>query len=206
MHVKNRIRQLMWEKMGPIKTEKGMAVFYLKQPQAFSLLVAGKDPTGSQNKDGSLLIQTDTNGVTVNFIKTAEFLDKKKSYTENETLQAYKLWDIANKEAAWKTKLASISDGVGFVKVFNLTNNVFPTKLVGSAYWGYTIDETAVRSFYQAVLLGDVVLEIGTTFTESVKVEEVRASIKTILESITLLPPQKITPKKKPAKRTIKKN
>jgi hypothetical protein len=193
-----------------VKTEKGMMVLNNNKVQAFSFLVAGSNPSGKQNDDGSLFIKTDSGGLYVHFVKTKDFLGTKKVTDELEILKAQREWDVANEEKAWKAKLNVDVDGVAFVKIFNLQNNLFPTKTISTVYWSFPAPdpENPNRSLYQTVLLGDVVLMIRTNLDKSVKVEEVRAFFKQILESITLLPSQKQTvpPKKKPLKGKLKRN
>ncbi len=185
-----------------VKTEKGMMILNNNKVQAFSFLVVGNNPKGEQKNDGSLFIQTDNGGLFVHFIKTKEFLGTKNITDELEILKTHREWDVANEEKAWKAKLNVDIDGFTFVKIFNLQNNLFPTKTISSVYWSFPAPnpENPNRSLYQTVSLGDVVLMIRTNFDKSVKIEEVRAFFKQTLESITLLPPQKqqITPKKKP--------
>ena len=192
-----------------VKTEKGMMILNNGKVQPFSFLVAGSNPNGEQNDDGSLFIKTDSGGLYVHFIKTKDFLGTKNLTDELEILKAQRDWDVANEEKGWKTKLNVDVNSNTFIKVFNLQNNLFPTKLISSVYWSFPAPnpENPNRSLYQTVLLSDVVLMIRTNFDKSVKIEEVRAFFKETLESITLLPPQKqpVTPKKKPLKSKIKK-
>lgn len=188
-----------------IKTEKGMAIFYRNQSQDFSFLVDGKNPTGRENNNGSLTIETDNHGVEIEFIKTSLFLGKKKLVESDEILKAHRAWHIETRETKWKVKLNLISDSFTLVNVYSLMDSVLPNRTIPTVYYGYSVEGVPKRAFFQTVLMGDVVLSIGTTFPETVNVDEVRASIKRIIESITLLPPQKIAPKKKVTKK-IKKN
>lgn len=188
-----------------ITTEKGMAIFYRNQPQDFSLLVEGKNPTGRENNNGSLTIETDRNGVEIEFIKTSLFLGKKKLSIDEEILKAHRAWHIATRERDWKTKLNLVSDILTLVTVYSLMDNILPNRKIPTVYYGYGVGDIPNRAFYQTVLLGDVILSVGTTFPESVSVDEVRASINRIFESITLLPPQKSAPKKKTIKGKAKK-
>ncbi len=187
-----------------VKTEKGMMVLNNNKTQPFSFLVPGKDPNGRQNDDGSLVISTDSGAVVVYFVKTATFLDKKKAYTEAETLDAHRDWDIEAQEMAWKSKLISLEKGAGFVKVFNLTNKLFPTKLLPTVNWIYSAPKpgNTDRTLYQTVVLDDTILMLAAVFPTSVPPEEVRAFFTKTLESLTLLP----TPKPKPIKKTVKTN
>ena len=189
-----------------VKTEKGMMVLNNNQVQPFSFLVAGKNPNARQNDDGSLQIATDSGSLIVYFIKTSAFLDKKKSYNEAETLAAHRVWDVAAQENAWQAKLKNLDKGENFVKIFNLTNSLFPTKTISTVYWSYNAPrlDNLNRTLYQTVLIGDLILMLGTVFDQSVKPEEVRTFFTQTLESLTILPAQKQTaaPKKKvsPAK------
>ena len=193
-----------------VKTDKGMMVLNNSKAQAFSFLVPGKSPSGQQNDDGSLVVSTDTGVAVIYFVKTSIFLDKKKSYTEAETLAAHREWDIAAQEKAWKAKLIDLQKGESFVKVANLTNKLFPTKLLPTITWIYTTPKpnNTDRTLYQTVVLGDTVLMLAAVFPTDIKPEEVRTFFKQTLESITLLPTQKPTakPKPKPVKMTVKKN
>lgn len=192
-----------------VKTEKGMMVIHNSKAQPFSFLVPGKDPNGRQNDDGSLLIGTGSGAIFVYFVKTSNFLDKKKIYTEAETLAAHRDSDIATQEKAWKTKLKDLEKGESFVKVFNLTNNLSPTKLAPTVNWIFTVPKpgNTDRTLHQTVLLGDTVLMLGAVFPTSVNPGEVRAFFTKILESITLLLPQKPTaiPIKVQVKRKVRK-
>ncbi len=187
-----------------VKTEKGMAVFNYNQAQAFSFLVAGNNPEGKQNDDGSLLIKTDSGALYVYFAKTSDFLDKKKTYNELETLNAHRDQDILTQEKALQVKFDVDVKSESFIKVFNLTNNVFPTKLINTVYWSYKTpnSDNPGRALYQTVLIGDLILMLGTVFDQSVKTAEVQDFFKQTLESITLLPPQKqeVKPKRKRSK------
>jgi hypothetical protein len=183
-----------------VKTEKGMMVLNNNKAQPFSFLVAGNNPQGEQNNDGSLSIRTDSNGVTVHFIKTADFLETKKTYSVDETLKAHKAWDIATQENAGKEKLPILAEGFDFISIFDLTNNLFPNKTINSYYWSYTVAESQNRVFYQTVLLGDLVLMLGTGFDESVKTEDIRLVFREIFKTITLLPQQKAVAKPKKIK------
>ena len=184
-----------------IPTEKGMAIFYRNQPQDFSLLVEGKNPTGSENNPQNLSIQTDSISVEIEFIKTSLFLGKKKLTEADEILKAQRAWHIATRETKWNVKLNLISDNFTLVTVYNLTDSILPNRTIPTVYYGYSVGGVPNQAFFQTVLMGDIVLSVGTTFPESVNVDEVRASIKKIIESITLLPPQKIAPKKKVTKK-----
>lgn len=179
-----------------IKTEKGMAIFYRNQSQDFSFLVDGKNPTGRENNNGSLTIETDNHGVEIEFIKTSLFLGKRKLVESDEILKAHRAWHIETREKNWKVKLNLISDSFTLVTVYSLMDNILPNRTIPTVYYGYSVEGVPNRAFYQTVLMGNVVLSIGTTFPGSVNVEDVRASIKRIIESITLLPPQKVTPTK----------
>lgn len=193
-----------------VKTEKGMMVLNNNKVQPFSFLVAGNNPNGKQNDDGSLFIQTDSGGLYVHFIKTKDFLGTKKLTDELEILKAHRDWDVANEEKAWKAKLNLEVNSANFIKVFNLQNNLFPTKMISTVYWAFPAPnpENPNRSLYQTVLLGDTVLMIRTGFDKSVNIEEVRDFFKKTLESISLLPPQKqlVASKKKVANSKPKKN
>ena len=189
-----------------VKTEKGMMVLNNSKAQAFSFLVPGKNPSGQQDDDGSLVISTDTGVAVIYFVKTSTFLGKKKTYTEAETLAAHRDWDIAAQEKAWKAKLIDLQKGESFVEVFNLTNKIFPTKLLPTINWIYTTPKpgNTDRTLYQTVVLGDTILMLAAVFPTDIKPEEVRIFFKQTLESLTLLPPQSTTIKKvvkKPLKR-----
>lgn len=193
-----------------IKTDKGMAIFYRNQSQDFSILVDGRNPIGRENNGGSLTIETDNHGVEIEFIKTSLFLGKKKLTEADEILKAQRAWHIETRENNWRVKLNLISDSFTLVTVHSLMDNILPNRTIPTVYYGYSVEGVPNRAFYQTVLMGDVVLSIGTTFPESVNVDEVKASIKKIIESITLLPPQKVTPIKpkvapKKSKKTVKK-
>ncbi len=189
-----------------IKTEKGMAIFYRNQPQAFSLLVEGKNPTGSENNPQNLSIETDSNAVEIEFIKTSLFLGKKKLSETDEILKAHRAWHIATREKKWNVKLNLISDSFTLVTVYSLMDRILPNRTIPTVYYGYSVEGVPKRAFFQTVLIGNIVLSVGTTFPASVNVDDVEASIKKIIESITLLPPQKIAPKKKVVKKSKKKS
>lgn len=191
-----------------VKTDKGMMVLNNSKAQAFSFLVPGKNPSGQQNADGSLMISTDTGVAVIYFVKTSTFLDKKKTYTEAETLAAHRDQDIASQETAWKAKLVALEKGETFVKVANLTNKLFPTKLLPTISWIYTAPKpnNTDRTLYQTVVLGDTILMLAAVFPTDIKPEEVRTFFTQTLESLTLLPPQKVTAKSKPSKRPLKKD
>lgn len=180
-----------------IKTEKGMAIFYRNQPQAFSLLIEGKDPTVKENNPKNLTIRTDNIRVEIEFIKTAEFLGQLKLYDDGEVLKAQRYWHIASRERDWKVKLNLFSNAESLIGVNSLVDGFLPNRILTTVCYGYSVEGVPKRAFFQTVLIGDVVLSVGTLFPESVKIAEAEASIKKILESITLLPPQKIVPKKK---------
>ena len=188
-----------------VKTEKGMMVLNNNKVQPFSFLVPGSDPNGKQDVDGSLVISTNLGVAVVYFVKTNDFLDKKKTYTEAEKLAAHRDWDIARQEKAWKAKLKDLEKGESFVKVFNLTNNLFPTKLVPTVNWLYTEPKpgNTDRTLYQTVLIGDVVIMLGAVFPTTIKTEEVRTFFNQTLESISILPPQIIV-KTKAVRKSIK--
>ena len=188
-----------------IKTAKGMMVLNNSKVQPFSFLVPGDNATGSQNDDGSLIVKTDTGVAYVYFVKTSAFLDNKKAYTEAETLAAHRDWDIAAQEKAWKAKLNGLEKGESFIKVYDLTNKLFPTNLIPTVNWLYTAPKpgNTDRTIYQTVLLGDTLLMLGAVFPANTKPEQVRTFFKQTLESITLLPPQTIV-KTKAVRKTIK--
>lgn len=187
-----------------VKTEKGMMVINNNQAQPFAFLVAGKNPEGKQNNDGSLLIQTDSGGLIIYFIKTTDFLEAKKKYNESEILTAHRDWDISAQEKGWKTKLNLDEKGADSVKIFNHKSSIETLQNISSIYWSYPAPnpESPNRSFIQTVVIGDLVLMIETVFDKTVKLVEVHKFIKETLESITLLPPQK--PKTLPKKKISK--
>ena len=196
-----------------IKTEKGMMLLYRNEPQAFSFLVPQGNQDSVQNDDGSLLIATDSDALSeallVFFIKKSDFLDKKKMYDDSEILSVHRDLTVKKLEQVFKTKVNLDIDSKGFVKVYNLTNNLFPTKLLPTSYWSYVAPtpKNTDRTLFQTVVIGDLVLVLGTAFNETTGLEKVRDFFKQTLESITLLPLQKqtVTPKKKPLKSKIKK-
>ena len=151
-----------------VKTEKGMMILNNSKVQPFSFLVAGQNPNGKQNDDGSLFIKTDSGALFVHFVKTKDVPVTEKIIDELRILKAHRDWDVANEEKAWKAKLNVDVDSVTFIKVFNLQNNLFPAKMISSVYWGFSAPnpENPSRSLYQTVLLGDVVLMIQTGFTK----------------------------------------
>jgi hypothetical protein len=185
-----------------VKTAKGMMVMNNNRAQSFAFLVAGSNPEGKQNQDGSLLIQTDTGAVIVYFVKTSTFLDPKKITKPNEILYAHREQDIANQETLSKTKLNVDVQGFAMVKVFKMTDGIQKNQNIPSYYWSYTSSNSTNRAYYQTVLMGDQVLMLGTVFDSSVKTEEVRDFFTRTLESLTLLPPQKAkaAPKKTSSK------
>ncbi len=187
-----------------VKTEKGMMVLNNNKVQPYSFLVPGGDPQGKQNSDGSLVIATESGVITVYFGNRSVFLDKKKTYTEAETLIAHRDQDISTQEKAWKAKLQDLEKGESFVRIFGLTNNLFPNRLLSTATWIYTAptSDNTDRTIYQTVLIGDQILMLGAVFEQTTKSEEVRSFLTKSLESITLLPPQK--PAASPAKKLVK--
>jgi|GEM_PF-6377540 len=178
-----------------VKSEKGMMVLNNNKVQPFSFLVSGKNPTGRQNDDGSLLVGTDSGVIVVYFVRSVDFLAKKKTDTAVETLIVHRDHDISTQEKAWKAKLNDLEKGESFVKMHDLSNKLFPTKLAPTLYWLYTAPkpDNTDRTLYQTVLLGDQVLMLGAVFEKITKADEVRSFLTQTLESITLLPIQKQT-------------
>ena len=197
-----------------VKTEDGMIVVNNNKSQRFSFLVAGANPQSEQSEDGSLLIITDSpvlaEALLIFCAKKSDFLDKKKSYNDGEILTVYRNLNAAKLEAIYKTKVEFDVDIKSFVKVSNLTNNIFPTKLLPTFYWSYIAPtpQNTDRTLFQTVVIGNQVLVIGNSFPASIKLEQVKAFFKQTFESIALLPAKQatITPKKKITNKKAKKN
>lgn len=196
-----------------VKSAKGLMVFYRNPPQAFAFLVSQGNLNG-EPEGNNVQIMTDSGALSeplvVYFFKKADFLDKKKMYDDVEVLSAYRERNIATLEKVFKAKVNLDVDSKGFVKVYNLTDNIFPTKLLPTFYWSYVAPtpKNTDRTIFQAVVVGDLVLVLATVFNESIKLERVREFFTQTLESLTLLPPQntETAPKKKPLKSKRKKN
>lgn len=191
-----------------IKTNKGMAVFSRVPPQPFSFLVAGKNPQSSQNSDGGFRISTDEDGLYFYFVKTSDFLDAKRQYKTSEILTIQRQNDIAAQEKSLKKELHVNTTGEGKVTVDDLRKGLNEKAELETVYWSYQLPVGENRVLYQSVVLGDLVLMIGTAFDSSVKVEDIRSIFTRTLESITLLPPPqpKITPKKQTTQGKYKRN
>jgi len=185
-----------------VKTEKGMMVLNNNKAQPFAFLVAGNNPEGKQNQDGSLFVQTDRQGLNVYFIKTADFLDGRPTKSESETLYNHREWDVAAQEKAWGKKL-EVKMGLDMVKIHDLRLGNLPTKIIPTFNWTFPNPQNAnISGYYQTVVMGDLVVMLGTSFDSSVNIEEVKKSFTETFESFSLLPPQKakVTPKKKTSK------
>ncbi len=190
-----------------VKTAKGLLVLNNNAAQPFTLLVPGGNPTASQNNDGSLQISTDFNGLVVYFVKTKEFLGTKKITDESEILKAHRDWDIAAQETLWKAKLNVAAGELSLLTIYNPPNNPIPGKNIATLYWSYPSPNATNtnQTYFQTVLVGDLVLMIGTGFDDTVKVEQIRDIFKTVFETLTLLPVQKNIPAKKVIKPKKKK-
>lgn len=197
-----------------VETEDGMIVVNNNKSQRFSFLVAGANPRGEQSDDGSLLVMTDSpvlaESLFIFCVKKSDFLDTKKTFNEVETLSAYRDLNVAKLDQIFKEKVNVDVDVKSFVTVSDLTNNMFPTKLLPTFYWSYVAPtpQNTARTLFQAVVIGDRVFVIGNAFPESIKLEQVKAFFKQTFESIALLPAkqQPINPKKKVTKSKARKN
>ncbi len=195
-----------------VKTEKGLMVLNRNPTQSFSFLVAGNNPKDEQNADGSLSVATDNGGFELYFVKTNDLLGTKKLTNETEILEAHRDWDIANQENAWTKKLnvatkLEVEKFVNFVTIKNLQNQLFSNKTISTFYWSYAPPNSSSKFFNQTVLMGDVIVMFSAGYEKGFNVEIIKSFFKETLQSITLLPPQKqaVTPKKKPAKKKVKK-
>ncbi len=196
-----------------VKTEKGLMVLNNNKAQSFSFLVAGNNPKGEQNADGSLSVATDKGGFELYFVKTKDFLGTKKLTDEVGILQAHQDWDIAKEENAWTKKLnvatkLEVEKFANFVTIKNLQNQLFPSKTISTLYWSYSMPNSSNRYFNQTVVIGDLVIMFVAGYEKSVNVEIIKSFFKETLQSLTLLPPQKevVTPPKKPVEKKVKKN
>lgn len=188
-----------------VETEDGMIVVNNNKSQRFSFLVAGANPAGEQSDDGSVSIITDSpvlaEALLVFCVKKSDFLNNKKTFNEVETLAAYRDLNVAKLERIFKAKVDVDVDVKSFASVSDLTNNMFPTKLIPTFYWSYIAPtpQNTARTLFQTVVIGDRVLVVGNSFPESIKLEQVKAFFKQTFESIALLPAkqQTVTPKKK---------
>ena len=197
-----------------IKTAKGMMILNNSKVQPFSFLVAGKNPKGELSDDGSLLVATDSpalaEAVLIFCVPKSDFPDNVKISDELEMLSVYRKLNVLKLEQIYQAKVNVDVESKGFVKIMNLTNKLFPTKLIPTFYWSYVAPtpENTLRSLFQTVVIGDRVLVIATVFPESIKLEQVKLFFKETFESIALLPPQKqaVTPTKKSVKKKAKKN
>lgn len=197
-----------------VATEDGMVVVNNNKSQRFSFLVAGANPRGQQGDNGSIQIMTDspvlTEALLFFCVKKSDFLDNKKTYNDVETLTAFRELNGANLEKIFKAKVDIDVDVKSFVTVSDLTNNMFPTKLLSTFFWSYVAPtpQNTDRSLFQAVVIGDQVFVIVSAFPESIKPEQVKAIFKKTLESIAFLPakPQPVTPKRKVTGRKTRKS
>jgi hypothetical protein len=197
-----------------VKTEDGMIVVNNNKSQRFSFLVAGKNPNGEASDDGSLLVVTDSptlaEAMLIFCVKKSDFPEPKKLTDELVMLSVYRQLNVLKLEQIYQAKVNIDFEGKSFVKIMNLTNNLFPTKMIPTFYWSYVapMPRNTDRSLFQTVVIDDRILVISTVFPESTKLEQVTTFFKQTLESIALLPPQKqaVTPTKKPVKKKAKKN
>jgi hypothetical protein len=147
--------------------------------------------------------------VFVYFVSGRDFVDQAKPRTDAEKLIIHREKDISMQEQAWKAKLKDLKKTESFVKFHDLANKNFPTKVAPTVSWLYTAPkpDNTDRTLYQTVLIGDTVVMLGTVFEKTIEPGEVRSFFSRILESVTLLPPQKqaTPPIQKPGKRTAAK-
>ncbi len=197
-----------------VKTPDGMIIVNNNKSQRFSFLVAGKNPKGELSDDGSLLVVTDepalAEALLIFCVSKSDFPDNVKISDELEMLSVYRQFNVLKLEQIYQAKVNVDVESKGFVNISNLTNKLFPTKLIPTFYWSYVAPtpENTLRSLFQTVVIGDRVLVIATVFPESIKLEQVKLFFKETFESIALLPPQKqaVTPTKKSLKKKAKKN
>lgn len=173
-----------------VKSAEGLILVRNDKVQRFSFFVPGKNPVDKQMDDGSIQIVTDGGGLAAYFVKTSKFLDTKKTINRLKILDAHRGFDIAAEEKILQTKLQTAS-GAEFVQINDLTNTVFPKKVVPSLYWSYSPPGSDGVVLYQTMLLGDTVLMLRTVFPKTIKIEEVRGFFKKVLESVALLPVRK---------------
>lgn len=185
-----------------VQSADGVILIRNDKIQRFSLFVAGKNSSVRQTADGSISIDTDEGGLYAYFVKTTEFLDAKNPIDRAKILEAHRDRNLETEEKAQQTELDA-TKGADFIAVKDVTNPLFPEKVVPSLYWHFSPPGSDAAVLYQTVLLGDTVLMLRTVFPKTVKTEEVRAYFKKVLESVALLPPAKKTPVA-PKKRTAK--
>lgn len=171
-----------------VKSADGVILVRNDKVQRFSFFVSGKNSSDQQNEDGSIRILTGEGGLDVYFFKTAGFLGKNQTLDPAKILEAHRDRDIAAEEKNWQAKL-NAKKGYDFVEINDVTNTVFPKKVVSSLFWSYSPPANDGVVLYQTILLGDTILMLRTVFPKTVKIEEVRAFLKKVLESVALLPP-----------------
>jgi hypothetical protein len=122
-------------------------------------------------------------------------------------LKLHHQWQISRRETAWKTKL-DVTEGETLIHVFDLQLNQLPKKLISTLYWSYPLPENINQAseYYQTLLMGDVVINFHVVFPSTVKTERVKESLKEILDTFTLMPPQRGTVKPKAKPKTSKKS
>jgi hypothetical protein len=197
-----------------VKTEDGMIVVNNNKSQRFSFLVAGANPKGEQSDDGSVMVITDSpdlaEAMLIFCVKKSDFPQNSKIADEVEMLTTYRRLNVAKLEQIYQAKVNVDVDMKSFVTVSNLTNKLFPTKLIPTFYWSYIAPtpQNTIRSLFQSVVIGDQVLVIATAFPESIKLEQVKKIFKQTFESIALLSDKQptVTPKKKITKNKTKKS
>lgn len=190
-----------------VKSADGLVLVRNDKVQRFSFFVPGKNPSDKQMEDGSIQIATDDGGLYAYFFKTAEFLEGENITDQGKILEAHRDRDLAAEEQAWQAKL-NAAKGFDLVKIKDLPNPTFPGKLISSLSWSYSPPGSDGTVLHQSILLGDTVLMLRTVFPPTVKIEEVRAFFKKVLESVALLPAPKTpaAPKKQPRQPGKRKN
>lgn len=187
-----------------VKSADGLIFVNNNKVQRFSFFVAGKNPTERQNEDGSFLLETEDGGVYAYFVKTSEFLDPKKPVDRANILEAQRDRDVEMEEKTQQTKL-NVTKGADFISIKDVTNPLFPEKVVPSIFWHYSPDGELVV-LYQSVLIGETVLMLRIVFPKTIEVEKPRGFLRNILKSVMLLPSAPTTKKQPIRKNARRKN
>lgn len=188
-----------------VKTDNGIAVFYNNGKNSFAFEIFGKDIKPQTFNPNIMLFLVDGKVVQVNFPTLKAVLGGKLIKDENAILKAHQKWELDfQSEQVFKQKLKIESEDSIFL---NLTKG----ESKETFFWSYQRpasekDSQFVGDAFQATVVGDRVMVIGSPLTPNQDITERRRYFNGTLSTIVFFDKEikPNTPQTAPAKPKVK--
>lgn len=203
-----------------ITKEDGIAFVNATKHQRFAFIIKGNSPSVKNLDSTAFQVTADGFALLVMFTNKSKFVDTTKENSDSAILERWRNFDIGGTESEIKEKLKVAETGTERLPVFDFRPNG-KLEFVDSIYYifpvpfptgKYTLNMPAAngnaRLYVQSMVVGDIILTVGTNYNVSEKNEKVRQFFKDMLKTLSILEPETekkpVSPKTKPAKTKAK--